>query len=51
VKSYGDDHTISANFTTAAVVVYKPKLVEEVAQYVNEGKVDVHRDGHRDGLA
>jgi len=37
VKSYGDDHTISANFTTAAVVVYKPKLVEEVAQYVNEG--------------
>jgi len=31
VKSYGDDHAISANFTTAAVVVYKPKLVEEVA--------------------
>jgi radical SAM superfamily enzyme YgiQ (UPF0313 family) len=37
VKSYGDDYTISTDFTTAAVVVYKPKMVEEVAQYINEG--------------
>jgi radical SAM superfamily enzyme YgiQ (UPF0313 family) len=37
VKSYGDDYTISTDFTTAAVVVYKPKMVEEAAQYINEG--------------
>ncbi|MGC9071257.1 MAG: B12-binding domain-containing radical SAM protein [Acidilobus sp.] len=37
VKSYGDDYTISTDFTTAAVVVQAPKLVEEVAQYINEG--------------
>ncbi|WP_427972500.1 B12-binding domain-containing radical SAM protein [Acidilobus sp.] len=37
VKSYGDEHTISTNFTTAAVAAYKPKMVEEVAQYINEG--------------
>jgi Fe-S oxidoreductase len=38
VKSYGDDYTISTDFTTAAVVVYKPQMVEEVAQYINEGR-------------
>lgn len=37
VKSYGDEYTISTDFTTAAAVAYKPKMVEEVAQYINEG--------------
>ena len=37
VKSYGDDYTISTDFTTAAVVVQAPSLVKEVAQYINEG--------------
>ncbi|PMP60442.1 MAG: radical SAM protein [Caldisphaera sp.] len=37
VKSYGDDYTISTNFTTAAVVVESPKMVYEVADYINEG--------------
>ncbi len=37
VKSYGDEYTISTDFTTAAVVVQAPTLVKEVAQYINEG--------------
>ncbi|MEB3691219.1 MAG: B12-binding domain-containing radical SAM protein [Caldisphaeraceae archaeon] len=37
VKSYGDDYHISTDFTTAAVVVQNPKLVEKVAEYINEG--------------
>ncbi len=37
VKSYGDDYTISTDFTTAAVVVQAPSLVKEVGQYINEG--------------
>ncbi len=37
VKSYGDEYTISTDFTTAAVVVYKPSMVKEVAEYINEG--------------
>ena len=37
VKSYGDDYTISTDFTTAAVVVQAPDLVKEVADYINEG--------------
>ncbi len=37
VKSYGEEYTISTDFTTAAVVVHSPKLVEQVAEYINEG--------------
>ncbi len=37
VKSYGDDHGITTDFTTAAVAVQARKLVEEVGQYMNEG--------------
>ncbi|MGC8573379.1 MAG: B12-binding domain-containing radical SAM protein [Caldisphaera sp.] len=37
VKSYGDDYTISTDFTTAAVVLESPKMVQEVGEYINEG--------------
>ncbi|MFP3223318.1 MAG: radical SAM protein, partial [Nitrososphaeria archaeon] len=37
VKSYGDEYSISTDFTTAAVVVQEPDLVKFVGEYVNEG--------------
>ncbi|WP_174448549.1 B12-binding domain-containing radical SAM protein [Conexivisphaera calida] len=37
VKSYGDDRTISIDFTTAAVVAQEPGMVRRVGEYVNEG--------------
>ena len=37
VKSYGDDHTISIDFTTAAIAVRHPDLISQVAEYINEG--------------
>ncbi|WP_069807863.1 B12-binding domain-containing radical SAM protein [Vulcanisaeta thermophila] len=37
VKSYGEDYEVTTDFTTAAVVKYAPKLVEEVSEYMNEG--------------
>ncbi len=37
IKSYGDDYTLSTDFTTAAVAVEAPKLIQEVADYMNEG--------------
>jgi radical SAM superfamily enzyme YgiQ (UPF0313 family) len=37
VKSYGDDHTISIDFTTAAIAVRYPDLISQVAEYINEG--------------
>jgi len=37
IKSYGDEYTLSTDFTTAAVVVESPKLVQEVGEYINEG--------------
>ena len=36
-KSYGEDRTISIDFTTAAVVVQEPGMVRRVGEYVNEG--------------
>ncbi len=36
VKSYGEDYSISTDFTTATVVVQAPKLVKEVSEYMNE---------------
>ncbi len=37
VKSYGDEYGITTDFTTAAIVKYAPKLVQEVSEYMNEG--------------
>jgi len=37
VKSYGDEYSITTDFTTAAVVVQAPRMVREASQYMNEG--------------
>ncbi|WP_449463649.1 radical SAM protein [Tardisphaera miroshnichenkoae] len=37
VKRYGSDKRVVTDFTTAAVVAYAPKLVSQVADYINEG--------------